>query len=46
MGNMHKKKKKCALLYAENTIFALRLAEYDTHFSRYVTNYKRYYEEG
>jgi len=37
---------KCALIYAENTIFALRLAEYDTHYSRYVTHHKRYFEEG
>ena len=43
---MEKLERKCQLLYAENTIFALRLAEYDSHYCRYATHNKRYYEEG
>jgi hypothetical protein len=44
--NLEKLEKKCKLLYAENTIFALRLAEYDAHYCRYSTHNRKFYEEG
>ena len=44
--NLEKLENKCKLLYAENTLFALRLAEYDTHYCRYVTHHEKFYEEG
>lgn len=43
---VEKLSKKCRLLYAENALFALRLAEFDSHYCRYITHNKRYYEEG
>jgi hypothetical protein len=37
---------KCSLLRAENTLFALRMAEFDQHYCRATAHRKKYYEDG